>query len=371
MSDARPEAVLAAFETEGARLRLVWPDGEEQVLGDEPSPATVRFHDDAGPRALRERDHLGLAEAYLDGSIDVEGDMREVIRVTDHLDVAPLRLASLRFWLRAWLDRRRFHRETVAFHYEQSPEFFLPWLGKHRCYTHGLYDSPEDGLGAAHERKLEHVIDALKLAPGKRVLDVGLGWGAFVEFAAEREITVHGITLAEAQAHYVRNRLAERRLAGSVECVDFADHVPAVPYDAVVFMGSLEHIPDYRLVSRFLTRHLAPGGRVYADFVSSPEGRLAGAFLRRHVFPGASSYVDRLALRRALERAGLVVEAEHDDTDSYTWTVRDWALALEEARPRLASEFGERPVRAFALYLWSACHFLDTRRTEGWRVIAG
>jgi cyclopropane-fatty-acyl-phospholipid synthase len=368
--EVRIEHLATSLAKAGVRMRVEWPGRPALEVGPEPPLASVHFHEESAVRALLDVDHLRLAEAYLDGDVDVEGDLRQVIHIVDHLDVSSARWQGLRFWLRIWLDRKRFHQETVAFHYEQSPGFFLPWLGKHRCYTHGFYESAGDGLEAAHERKLRYVLDALDLQPGMRVLDVGLGWGAFVEFAAERGIEVHGITLAEAQMDFVANRLRERDLAGSVECVDFADHVPASPYDAVVFMGSLEHIPDYRHVSRFLTRHLTSSGRVYADFVSSSEGRLAGAFLRRHVFPGASSYVDKTKLVRAFRRAGLAVETESDDTESYAHTVRDWAQRLDAAGPELEAEFGQRAVRTFALYLWSAHHFLESRRTTGWHLVA-
>jgi cyclopropane-fatty-acyl-phospholipid synthase len=363
-------ALAATLGSRGARLEVVWPDASVTQIGTPPALATVSLRSEDALRALLRGDHLALGECHLDGAVDVRGDFRQVMHVLEHLDVVPARREALRFWLRAWLDRRRFHRESVAFHYETAPRFFLPWLGKHRCYTHGFYEGESDQLDAAHERKLAYVLEALALRPGMRVLDVGFGWGAFLEFAAERGITVHGLTLAEAQRAFVARRIAERGLRASVACEDFADHAPTRPYDAVVFMGSLEHIPSYRLVTSFLRRHLAPGGRVYADFVSSPEGRLAGRFLRRHVFPGSSGYVDVAAFGRALGRAGVGIETLRDETASYVCTVRDWALAFDASRDALAAEFGERAVRAFGLYLWSAHHFLQAGRTRGWHVVA-
>ena len=69
-------------------------------------------------------------------------------------------------------------------------------------------------------------------------------------------------------------------------------------------------------------------------------------------------------------REGLAIEELVDDTASYAWTVRDWARNLERARRPLADKFGEESVRAFLLYLWGAHHFLRTRRTQAYHLVA-
>jgi len=153
------------------------PDGVEVGAAD--AATRVVFRDDAAVAALLHGNHLALAEAFLEQRVDVDGELGEVLRVTDHLDVEPDRRAAFAFWLRFLFDRRRFNRTSVAFHYDRPPEFFLSWLGPARCYTHGFYASPDDDLASAEARKLQYAIDALALGRGSRVLDMGCGWGAF------------------------------------------------------------------------------------------------------------------------------------------------------------------------------------------------
>src|SRR5262249_43405062 len=156
----------------------------------------------------------------------------DVIAVTDALDVAPDRLGAIGFWLRLRLDRRRYDRASIAFHYDRPPEFFLSWLGPARCYTHGFYAGPGDTLAAAGARKLDYAIDALGLRAGSRVLDVGCGWGSFLEHAGARGIAVHGLTISREQHVYVSDRIRKQRLPCTVELVDFHDFRPAGPFDA-------------------------------------------------------------------------------------------------------------------------------------------
>jgi cyclopropane-fatty-acyl-phospholipid synthase len=364
----RVGAIVDALAERGAVLSVRLPDGAQ--LGRADARTRVTFRDARALDALLAGNHLALAEAFLAERIDVEGELCDVLGVTDHLDVAPDRLGALAFWLRLRFDRRRYDRASIAFHYDRPPEFFLSWLGPARCYTHGFYAGADDALAAAEARKLQYAIDELGLRPGSRVLDVGCGWGSFLEYAGTRGIAVHGITISREQHAYVSDRIHKLRLPCTVELVDFHDLRPAGPFDAAVFMGSLEHLPKVGAVAAFLARHLRASGRVYADFVTSREGRMSGRFLRRYIFPGVSHYVDVAGLTRALRRAGLELLTLDEDTESCAYTVRDWALRLEAKRAELAAAHGEATVRAFLLYLWGSHHFLLARRTQAFHLVA-
>ncbi len=365
----RLRTIVGRIADEGSSLSACLPDGTQ--VGTADAATRVRFRDAAALDALLRGDHLALAEAYLCERIDVDGELREVLRVTDQLDVAPDRLAALAFWFRFLFDRRRYNRASIAFHYDRPADFFLSWLGPARCYTHGFYESSGDELAVAEARKLQFAIDQLSLERGSRVLDMGCGWGSFVEYAGARGIAVHGITISRAQYEYVTDLIRKQRLPCTVELVDFLDYRPEHAFDAAVFMGSLEHMPGLRRLSRFLARHLTANGRIYADFVTSSEGRMSGAFLRRYIFPGVSHYVDLPGLERAVRRAGLEVRVLEEDTLSCAFTVRDWARRLEACRVELAARHGEAAVRAFLLYLWGSHHFLLSKRTQAYHLVAG
>jgi len=360
------------MEASGASLTVVAPDGGALAVGRAPERARVVIKTRAALTALERGEQLAVAEAYLQGAIDVEGDFREVLSVTDHLDMGGVsRWREALTWLRYVLDRRRFDAESVSAHYDRPADFFTAWLDPSRSYTHGFYASEGDDIAVAQRRKLQFAVDALALRPGMDVLDVGCGWGCFLEHAGRLGIRVHGLTLSREQHRYVSGLIRDQSLPCTVTLVDFFDYRPPRPLEGAVFMGSLEHIPDYRFVARFLARHLRPGARVYADFVTTREGRLAGPFLRKYIFPGITGYVELGRLVLELASAGFEVSELSDDTLSDAWTVRDWALALERCRADLAARHGERTVRAFLLYLWGSHHFLATRRTQAYHLVAG
>ncbi len=366
------DSILAALGGAGARLVVEGRGLAPIPVGAAPERARVTLRTDRAVRALAQGDLLSLAEAYLDGEVDVDGDFLEVVKITEVLAPDPgwrERLAlAVRLLLR---DRRRLQRESVAFHYDRPPEFFLPWFERWRSYSHGLYEGPDDVPAEAQERKLAAAVAALGLEPGMRVFDMGCGWGSFVEYAGLRGIRVHGITISDEQHAFCRRLIEERDLPCSVERVDFLDFDPDEGFDGAVFMGTFEHTPDYGRAARFLARHLRPGGRVWADFCSEREGHQVGAFLARYVWPGTARYVDVPKLLDAFIRAGFNVHQLVDDTASYAWTCRDWADALDREAKRLAERFGEKDVRIFRVFLRASQHFLATNRTQAYHLVAG
>ena len=368
----RLDTVIGALERTGARVALALPDGATVTTSDQPARARVVFHDDAAVAALTGLRQLALAEAFLAARIDIEGDPYEVVKVTDVIDLEPSLLMRLRRAIRLRLpNRTAYNAAAIAFHYDRPAEFFLPWFERWRSYSHGFYASPDDDPSAAQARKMQHAIDRLGLRPGMRVLDMGGGWGCFVEYAGRQGIRVEAITISREQHRFVTELIAREHLPCAVTLVDFLTHRPAEPYDAAVFMGTLEHVPDYPRVADFLGRHLTERGRVYADFCAQRTSFQVGAFLQKYLWPGPVAYVDLARLVGVLTGAGFTIHEIGDDTRSYAYTVRNWARGLETHHAALAARFGEPAVRAFLLFFWASHHFLMTDRTQAYHLVAG
>jgi cyclopropane-fatty-acyl-phospholipid synthase len=365
------ERTAVALNTHGANLTIHTPATQPIQIGAHPERTSVRFRSEQALDPLRRRDHLALAEAYLDGAIDIEGDFVEAMRITEVIAPDPIWLERLRFAARLLLrDRRRLQRESISFHYDIAPDFYLPWLDRSRSYSHGFYTSPTDSLEDAQARKLSYAVESLGLEPGMDVFDMGGGWGSFLEFAGKQGIRVHAITISEQQYRFVSELIRSHDLPCTIELVDFLDYQPARQFDAAVFMGTFEHFADYPWAARFLRENLKPGGRLYADFCAHDEVQQVGAFLAKYVWPGTATYVDRSGLATALEHEGFAILELVDDTPSYAATVRDWSNRLERAHTELASKWGERQVRAFLLYLRASQYYFEQNKVQAYHLVA-
>jgi len=370
--EAKLASIAARLEGAGCNLTLTVPGAPDVLVGQRPEAASVTIRSRRAARSLLAFDTLRLGEAYLRQEIDVEGDLLALIPIVDVLDMRGSRLHQL--WLGLQLlyrNRTEYDRESNAVHYDLPPEFYLPWLDERRSYSHGFYASPDDSLDDAQERKLQYAIDSTRLEPGMDVLDMGCGWGSFLEYAGLRGIRVHGITVSERQHAYVSQIIEARQLPCTVELVNLLDYRPDLTFDAVVFLGTMEHVPEYDRVARFLASYLKPNGRVYADFCSQRASFTVGRFLKKTIWPGSITYIDVGRLVGTMIRAGFNVHALRDDTLNYGYTIRDWGDRFEQHREKLAEMTDEATVRAYLVFLRGSYHFLRTNQTQAYRLVLG
>lgn len=128
----------------------------------------------------------------------------------------------------------------VEVSYDVSNEFFRLWLDEKMNYTSGVYEDT-DNLEEAQMKKLAWLSNAAHVTPQSRVLDIGCGWGANLEYlATHRGVTdAVGITLSRAQ----HAEIMRRNLPGiSATVCDFRDFQPEKKFDAVISICMMEHI---------------------------------------------------------------------------------------------------------------------------------
>jgi cyclopropane-fatty-acyl-phospholipid synthase len=134
----------------------------------------------------------------------------------------------------------------VEVSYDVSNEFFRLWLDERMNYTCGIFDEPSEGwhtdnLEEAQVRKLQWHAKSARLSKEKRLLDIGCGWGANLEFQALSTgvAECHGITLSRAQ----HDEIMARKIPGVTASVcSYLDYKPAKKFDAVISICMMEHI---------------------------------------------------------------------------------------------------------------------------------
>jgi hypothetical protein len=83
---------------------------------------------------------------------------------------------------------------------------------------------------------------------------------SFTENAGQRGIQVTSSTISAESERYVTELIQRQRLPCRMRNEDFCRHTTSVPYDAIVILGVLEHLPDYPAVLRLYQKLLKTGG---------------------------------------------------------------------------------------------------------------
>lgn len=363
-------------------LALQWPGG--QRIGPERAAVTLRL------RGLAPLVHLAggrigrVAEDYVEGRIDIDGTLRDLMAIAAQLVGSDPResarpVAALGWWRALWRQarsRQRHRREVdaqqVQFHYDVSDDFYALWLDPRRVYSCAYFRERTMTLAQAQEAKLDHICRKLMLRDGERFLDIGAGWGGLLLWAAEHYgVRAHGITLSRHQHAHVNALIEQRGLRGRVtmQLLDYRDLPEHEPFDKIASVGMFEHVGLAQLPAYFAKIHrlLAPGGLLLNHGITAGGtrneqlGAGIGDFIDRYIFPGGELLHVSQVLRTMAE-SGLEPLDVENLRPHYARTLWAWSDGLEaqlEAARRIA---GERVLRAFRLYLAGSAMSFE----QGW-----
>jgi cyclopropane-fatty-acyl-phospholipid synthase len=134
-------------------------------------------------------------------------------------------------------------RADIEFTYTSIDRIFRLSLGELADFSGAKYDGDFAlTLEEAQRRKHEYIAERIGIGPGRRLLDLGCGWGALLDFARRRGARGVGVALSSAQVAACRRHGLEVHLkdARTVTGDTYG------PFDAVASLGAFEHFcsPD-------------------------------------------------------------------------------------------------------------------------------
>lgn len=337
------------------------------------------------PRALSRlaRPTLGgLARAYVEDWIDLQGDARDILELGRELCQAEACVHGRRGidW-QWWRHTRSRDRRNIAYHYDVSNDFYGLWLDKNRVYSCAYFDEPDDDLDTAQEKKLDLICRKLMLKPGERLLDIGCGWGGLILRAAERYgVNALGITLSDNQFAYVKAQIAQRGLAGRVEVrlMDYRDVPETEPFDKIASVGMFEHVGRQNLGNYFakIYRLLRPGGLVMNHGITSVALHARGlgsdisAFIDDYVFPGGElTHVSHVIAEMAA--AGIEPLDAENLRPHYARTLWSWVARLEQRADEAVRLVGEKRYRIWRIYMAGSAYAFQRNWLALFQILGG
>lgn len=367
--------VEQAFESLKAKVSAplsieLW-DGRVFALGPE-SSVRIRLPKAASLKHLVRPTLGSLAEAYVEGELDIEGPLRDVMRAGDQLTGT----AGVGAWERvataAGRHTRRIDRDAIRRHYDVSNAFYKLWLDQQMVYSCAYFHTGAEDIDTAQVQKLDHICRKLRLQPGEKFLDIGCGWGGLTLHAAERYgVDATGITLSEKQFEIAQQRIAAAGIGARcrVELVDYRDFPGNGVYDKIASIGMFEHVglknlPLYFGAVRRLLRErglFLNHGITSSDVESREVGSDLGGFIEKYVFPHGELPHVALALREMAAQNLEVADVE-SLRPHYARTLEHWSDRLEARLPEADKMVDQKTLRIWRLYLMGCAYGF----AQGW-----
>ena len=256
------------------------------------------------------------------------------------------------------------NKTNIHYHYDLSNRFYELFLDPEMVYSCAYFKDWNNDLATAQADKLDMICRKLRLQPGETLLDIGCGWGALVCHAARHYgVRAHGVTLAEEQLAYAKEKVARLKLEDKVtlELRDYARLEGS--YDKIASIGMFEHVGIAKHPAYFQTinRLLKPGGlylhhsialrsKSFERLRRGRKGAAAATAIGRYIFPGGE--LDHVGMSIAnLERHNFEVHDVEAWREHYMHTTRLWHDRLSTNREAAEHEVGREKTRLWIAYL--------------------
>ncbi len=341
-------------------LRLQLWNGQQFDFGQQAPQVTIRVPHASSLSYLLTPSLANLGKAYVEGKLEVEGRVSEIIGVANALASSTLK-AEGKFGriVRPFRHTRQKDAEAIQYHYDVSNDFYKLWLDENMVYSCAYFENGDEDLTTAQLKKIDHILTKIRIRPGDTLLDIGCGWGALAIRAAQKYgAKCVGITLSKNQHALAKERVEQAGLSDRVE-IRLEDYRDASgTYDRITSVGMFEHVgvknlPGYftKIRSLLADDGFAMNHGITTTDVNNGEAVYGGGeFIEKYVFPhGELPHIGQVL--KAMQEGGLEALDVENLRRHYAKTCSVWADNFEANADRIKRQVDDRRFRIWRVYL--------------------
>ena len=321
---------------EDGSLRLSIPGCSDIIIGDHNQPQfDITFTSIRGIYLILRRGVLGFTEGFIQGYWITDNLQKTMTFLAKNLsNVESIKKGNSRKFItkfQHWLRENTLSRskKNIHAHYDLGNAFYELWLDSSMTYSSALFQNlEEEPLESAQKNKYQKIIDSLNLKPGDNILEIGCGWGGFIEHASKLGINVTGLTISKEQFEYASSRITN---LGGTQKILYEDYrVHEGLYDAVVSIEMLEAVGSKYWNEYFnsIKRFLKPGSSALVQVITMHDEyfktyNVDPDFIQTYIFPGGELISDE-AFFNCASTISLECKKVRSFGDSYAKTLELW-----------------------------------------------
>ena len=367
------ETVLGLLsKLRSGHLTLTLPNGVIKEFGNigDTLRANIQVLDWSVFKQVLSHGDIGFAESYIRGewnTSDLKTLLEIAIRNRTILEKAIYGswYGSLIYRLKHWLrdNSKSGSKKNIHAHYDLGNAFYTLWLDPTMSYSSAWFNlGDSQSLADAQKAKNTRILNSINTQPNHRLLEIGCGWGGFMEEVLRNKASVTGLTLSTEQQSFAKHRLQnvqgtlssnqtfEVRLQDYRDCKEQFDGIASIEmFEAV----GERHWPEY---FHAIAKCLKAGGKACIQTIVIAEElfdryRHNTDFIQQYVFPGGM-LPSRKGFADLAAGAGLQVDAEFAFGSDYAKTLCLWRDSFNSKLQEITHlGFDEAFIRLWNFYL--------------------
>ncbi|RMH76785.1 MAG: cyclopropane fatty acyl phospholipid synthase [Cyanobacteria bacterium J007] len=352
-----------------AYIQSVLDRADIKINGDRPWDLHIydeRFY----TRVIRDGS-LGLGESYMDAWWD-SPQLDEFFTKVMRAKLYDTQIAKTPGFYLEWLRGKFFNLQSLArsfhvgeHHYDLGNDLYQLMLDRRMNYSCAYWKNAQT-LDEAQEAKLDLISQKLQLKPGMTLLDIGCGWGALMNYAAEN----HGVSCVGLTVSKEQKALGEKLGEGlNVEFLLQDYRTFNGQFDRVASIGMFEHVghKNYQVFMDVVRRCLKDNGLFLLHTIGTNTPNYGEAWLNKYIFPNGMLPSPGQISKAAEGR--LVVEDWHNFGQDYDRTFVAYFEKFDRNWSMLEGKYGETFYRMWKYFLLSYAGAFRARDLQLWQIV--
>ena len=354
-------------DIEQGTFKLILPNTEEKIMLHGKTnlnlEATLEIKSWKALWLIYSRGSLGFTEGYLENYWDTDDLMKLMDLISKNYNSFDRVNSGSGFWklLTKFSHFRNENsvsgsKKNIHAHYDLGNDFYESWLDETMTYSSGFFEGNSDSLKEAQNRKYKLILDTLDLPKNSSILEIGCGWGGFLEYASSVGYKIKGITISQEQFKFASNRIKGIANDPEIELIDYRKLKGK--FDAVVSIEMFEAVGSKYWKTYFdvVKQLLKSNGQALIQTITMKEAFYEGYhdwpdFIQTYIFPGGELSSDKVFKENAAN-SELIASDITNFAGSYAKTLEIWYKNFQKEWDAIGEiGFDEKFKRTWDMYL--------------------
>jgi cyclopropane-fatty-acyl-phospholipid synthase len=258
-------------------------------------------------------------------------------------------------------------KKNIEYHYDLGNDFYSLWLDETMSYSAGIF-CEKNCLFTSQSNKYQRILNQIN-QKGSRILEIGCGWGGFINEAHKKGYDVKGLTLSNQQKLYSEQLINNKNINSQIALQDYRHEKGK--FDNIVSIEMFEAVgkkywDDYfskvkeclNKDGRAVIQTIVIGDDFYKKYLKTSD------YIREYIFPGGFLPTPAI-FNKLAKRHGLHVVDEFKFGDSYTKTLLKWLDNFNSVKSKVFNlGYSQEFVRKWQFYLAYCAAGFNSKRTD-------